>query len=68
MELLLPRLTSVGPGCGANSLWGSGYSCQVQAWSRPLLQHSHAPLDERVEEEVVLLEEQCLRTAPYVYQ
>jgi hypothetical protein len=57
MELFLLCPASVGPRRRANSLWGCGYSCQVRAWSQSLFQYSHAQIDERVAEEVVLPEE-----------
>jgi hypothetical protein len=67
MELFLPCPTSVRLGCGADNLQGHSYSCQVWAWSRRLLRHPHAQVDEEVAEEVVLPKEQRFRTAPSVY-
>jgi hypothetical protein len=48
VELFLPCPASVGLGRRADSLWGRGYSCQVQAWSRSLLRHPNAQIDEGV--------------------
>jgi hypothetical protein len=67
VELFLSCLTSVGPGHGANNLWGCGYSCLVWAGSQSLFRYSHAQINEGVAEEVVLPEERRFYAAPYIH-